>query len=127
MCVCDSTERDNMQRYYLYHMNPFEGEIPGELFVGLRAELRGHYKIGHCIHTTVLHPDLHATGITQHRKAKMDKKGVTMAPASNITDAITEKVLASRSGQIFIPKNEARRKIVRSLPIWLQDFYYLHE
>ena len=89
--------------------------------VGLRAELRDHYENGRCIQTTSVHPGWHATGMTARHRARMEKNGVKMAPASDVSDAVIEQVLAGRSGRIFMPRGEARHKMDRNWPFWLQD------
>jgi hypothetical protein len=49
------------------------------------------------------------------------KAGVKIDPASNVSDAIIEQVLAARSGQLFVPASEASNAGFRNWPLWLQD------
>ncbi|KIY03121.1 uncharacterized protein Z520_01588 [Fonsecaea multimorphosa CBS 102226] len=88
---------------------------------GLRSELRGYYENGKCIQTTSVHPSWHATGIVKPLEAKLEQLGIKCDPASNVSDAVVEQVLAGRSGQIFMPRTEESRTRVRDWPLWLQD------
>lgn len=89
---------------------------------GLRAELfTRHGPAGHSICTTSVHPSWHSTGITKAAEPMLNKYGIYPDPASNVTDLIVEQVLAGRSGQIFVPKDQVRYKNARSWPLWLQD------
>lgn len=47
--------------------------------------------------------------------------GVRVDPASNVSDAVVEQVLAGRSGRIFVPKSESGNAGARNSPVWLQD------
>ncbi|KAJ9632534.1 uncharacterized protein PV06_02891 [Exophiala oligosperma] len=91
---------------------------------GLRAELRDRYENGDCIQTTSVHPSWHDTGIVKPFTRILKKNGVRMDPPSNVSDAVIEQVLSSRSGQIFMPRGEERGTHVRSWPVWLQDAYF---
>ncbi|KIW89360.1 uncharacterized protein Z519_10214 [Cladophialophora bantiana CBS 173.52] len=95
----------------------------GALFLheGLRSELRGYYENGRCIQTTSVHPSWHATGIVKPVAAKLEQLGIKCDPASNVSDAVVEQVLAGRSGQIFVPRTEEGRAGLRNWPLWLQD------
>lgn len=90
---------------------------------GLRNELRAfHGPAGKCIQTTSVHPFWHATGIVAPYAARLARAGVKMDPASNVSDAVVEQVVAGRSGQIFMPRSQASRAGLRNLPVWVQDF-----
>lgn len=52
------------------------------------------------------------------------KAGIYPDPASNVTDLIVEQVLAGRSGQICVPKNQERLRNLRAWPTWMQDLLY---
>jgi len=95
----------------------------GALFLneGLRGELRAFHEGGSCIQTTSVHPSWHATGIVKPFEAQLNKFGIKCDPASNVSDAVVEQVLAGRSGQIFMPRTEASKTGLRSYPLWLQD------
>jgi len=89
---------------------------------GLRAELRAlHGSAGRTIQTTSVHPSWHATGIVKPFEDRLSKFGIQCDPASNVSDAVVEQVLAGRSGKIFMPRTEEAKEGVRSYPIWLQD------
>lgn len=89
---------------------------------GLRAELRQRYPNGTSIQTTSVHPSWHKTGIVQGVEDKLKAHGVRLDPASNVSDAVVDQVLAARSGQIFMPRSEAGNSGIRTWPLWLQDF-----
>ncbi|KIX09017.1 uncharacterized protein Z518_00095 [Rhinocladiella mackenziei CBS 650.93] len=91
------------------------------LHEGLRAELRGHHENGDCIQTTCVHPSWHATGIVKPFEDKLAKFNIVCDPASNVSDAVVEQVLAGRSGQIFVPRSEAGKTHLRNWPLWMQD------
>ncbi|KIW68941.1 hypothetical protein PV04_04852 [Phialophora macrospora] len=89
---------------------------------GLRHELRVYHGAeGRCIQTTSVHPSWHATGIVKPFEDKLEKSGIKCDPASNVSDAIVEQVLAGRSGRIFVPKTEEKNTGLRNFPVWLQD------
>ncbi|ETI24891.1 hypothetical protein G647_04261 [Cladophialophora carrionii CBS 160.54] len=89
---------------------------------GLRNELRVyHGAAGRCIQTTSVHPSWHATGIVKPFEDKLEKFGIKCDPASNVSDAVVEQVLAGRSGRVFVPRTEERNAGVRNFPLWLQD------
>jgi NAD(P)-dependent dehydrogenase (short-subunit alcohol dehydrogenase family) len=89
---------------------------------GLRSELRVYHGAeGRCIQTTSVHPSWHATGIVKPFEDKLEKFGIKCDPASNVSDAVVEQVLAGRSGRIFVPKTEEANTGVRNFPVWLQD------
>ncbi|KIW15142.1 hypothetical protein PV08_05187 [Exophiala spinifera] len=88
---------------------------------GLRAELKHFYENGDCIQTTSVHPSWHDTGIVKPYAHILERNGVRMDPASNVSDAVIEQVLASRSGRIFMPRREEGNTSIRSWPVWLQD------
>jgi len=97
------------------------------LHEGLRAELRDKYENGDCIQLTCVHPSWHNTGITKPFEHILQRHGVRTDPASNVSDAVVEQVLASRSGQIFMPRSEETKIRIRNWPIWLQDVaMYIH-
>ena len=52
---------------------------------------------------------------------RLAKAGILCDPASNVSDAIVEQVLAGRSGQIFMPRSEANNTRMRRMPLWVQD------
>ncbi|EHY57407.1 hypothetical protein HRR83_002893 [Exophiala dermatitidis] len=95
----------------------------GALFLheGLRAELRSAYPNGNCIQTTCVHPSWHKTGIVKPYEEHLTNMGVRLDPATNVSDAVVEQVLAARSGQVFVPRSEKHRTGLRALPIWAQD------
>ncbi|OAP65389.1 hypothetical protein AYL99_01361 [Fonsecaea erecta] len=95
----------------------------GALFLseGLRNELRTYYENGKCIQTSSVHPSWHATGIVKPVAAKLQQLGIRCDPASNVSDAVVEQVLAGRSGRIFVPRTEESSTYVRNFPVWLQD------
>lgn len=95
-----------------------------DIFIGLRAELRDRYENGDCIQTTSVHPSWHDTGIVKPFTHILKKAGVRMDPATNVSDAVIEQVLSSRSGQIFMPRSEERGTRIRSWPVWLQDAFF---
>ncbi|KAH0845786.1 hypothetical protein AYO21_11211 [Fonsecaea monophora] len=88
---------------------------------GLRTELRTYHENGKCIQTTSVHPSWHATGIVKPVAAKLEQAGIRCDPASNVSDAVVEQVLAGRSGQIFMPRTEESNAGLRNWPVWLQD------
>ena len=51
----------------------------------------------------------------------LNKYGIFPDPASNVSDLIVNQVLAGRSGQIFVPKDQERYRNARSWPLWVQD------
>ncbi|KAI1609736.1 short chain dehydrogenase/reductase [Exophiala viscosa] len=92
------------------------------LHEGLRSELRDYYENGDCIQLTSVHPSWHSTGIIKDYEDKLRKFGVQIDPASNVSNAIVEQVLAGRSGQIYMPRSEVGNTGVRNYPLWVQDF-----
>ena len=92
-----------------------------DLSTGLRAELRSNYDNGECIQTTCVHPSWHSTGIVKPYEEKLAKAGIMCDPASNVSDAVVEQVLAARSGQIFMPRSEEGNTRMRNMPLWMQD------
>ena len=51
----------------------------------------------------------------------MAKHGIKCDPASNVSDAVLEQVLAGRSGRIFMPRTEESKISLRVYPVWVQD------
>lgn len=95
---------------------------------GLRAELRDRHPNGNTIQTTSVHPSWHKTGIIRGFEDKLASVGIRVDPASNVSDAVVEQVLAARSGRIFMPRSEEGNSGVRTWPIWLQDVVgYVHK
>jgi hypothetical protein len=70
-----------------------------------------------------VHPSWHNTAILggEANVKRLNKAGIFPDPASNVSDAVIEQVLANRSGQIFVPKGENGIAMTRSWPLWLQD------
>ncbi|KIV82193.1 hypothetical protein PV11_04320 [Exophiala sideris] len=91
------------------------------LHEGLRAELRDYYENGDCIQLTSVHPSWHSTGIVKPYEAHLQKHGVRIDPASNVSNAIVEQVLAARSGQIYMPRSVESATGARNYPIWVHD------
>lgn len=54
-------------------------------------------------------------------EGKLEEAGIKLDPPSNVASAVVEQVLAGRSGQIFMPKDQIRGKDLRARPLWLQD------
>ncbi|KEF53651.1 uncharacterized protein A1O9_10051 [Exophiala aquamarina CBS 119918] len=88
---------------------------------GLRNELITKYPNGNCIQTTSVHPSWHSTGIVKPYEDKLASIGIRTDPASNVSSAVVEQVLAARSGRIFMPRSEEAKTGVRGWPVWLQD------
>lgn len=68
-----------------------------------------------------MHPSWHATGIVKAYEAKLASVGIKMDPASNVSDAVVEQVLAARSGRIFMPRRVEGQSKLREWPRWAQD------
>ena len=68
-----------------------------------------------------MHPSWHATGIVKPFEDRLAKFGIKCDPASNVSDAVVEQVLAGRSGQIFMPRTEESKAGMRNYPLWVQD------
>jgi all-trans-retinol dehydrogenase (NAD+) len=109
---------------------------------GLRAELMTrHGTAGHGVCTTSVHPSWHSTGLTvrppnlllgtshtessqKRAEPTLNAHGIYPDPASNVSNLVVEQVLAGRSGQIFVPKNQERYRNIRGWPLWAQDLLY---
>ncbi|RVX75506.1 hypothetical protein B0A52_00859 [Exophiala mesophila] len=88
---------------------------------GLRAELQYRYPNGTSIQTTSVHPSWHRTGIVSGLEEKLEAHGLRLDPATNVSNAVVDQVLAARSGRIFMPRGEVGKSRVRTWPLWLQD------
>lgn len=90
---------------------------------GLRAELLARHGVaGHNICTTSVHPGYHDTGIVKPVKDRLRAAGAPIDPAENVAIKVVERVLAGRSGQLILPRIEARWANWRAYPIWFQDW-----
>ncbi|PSN69342.1 NAD(P)-binding protein [Corynespora cassiicola Philippines] len=88
---------------------------------GIRAECMSRYPGGEGICTTSVHPSWHATGIIKGSEKLLEKYGVKPDPPNKVSDAILEQVLKGKSGRLIVPTTEARKAMLRSWPLWLQD------
>ena len=92
------------------------------LHEGLRNELLSRYENGHTIANTTVHPSWHATGILKGFESKLAEYGIKPDPASNVSNADVEQVLAHRSGKIYMPRSAEAQSGTRQLPLWVQDW-----
>jgi all-trans-retinol dehydrogenase (NAD+) len=70
-----------------------------------------------------VHPSWHATGIVKPYEEKLASFGIKMDPASNVSDAVVEQVLAGRSGRIYMPRTEEAKAGIRNYPVWFHDAF----
>ena len=54
-------------------------------------------------------------------KDKLATMGIRLDPASNVSNAIIEQVMAARSGKIFMPRSEEGRHGLSQWPLWASD------
>ncbi|KAL8243919.1 hypothetical protein R6Q59_010177 [Mikania micrantha] len=91
---------------------------------GLNQELKHRYENGHCIQTTIVHPNfartpLVTTGMANSGAGKSQES--QLLPPEMISNKVVKQVLDGSSAQIFVPSNTARISGLRGWPTWMQE------
>jgi all-trans-retinol dehydrogenase (NAD+) len=87
---------------------------------GLGQELKHRYKCPQ-IKTTIVHPGWTKSHITAHPAMQdgLKRIGVKLLEAEDVAKAMTDQILAARSGQIILGPRISPK--LRALPTWLQE------
>ena len=68
-----------------------------------------------------MHPSWHSTGLVKPAEPQLNKYGIFPDPPANVSRLVVDQVLAGRSGQLFVPKDQERYKNNRGWPLWFRD------
>lgn len=97
------------------------------VILGLRSELLARYKNGHTIRTTSVHPEFHDTPMIQQFRTSLNRSGLKLYPAENVSTKVVEQVLQGRSGKLYMPERSAYHlSFIKALPTWFFDLIAGH-
>ncbi|KAL6709002.1 hypothetical protein ACN47E_002129 [Coniothyrium glycines] len=87
---------------------------------GLTQELKHRYKCPD-VKTTIVHPNWTKSAITSHPSLQAGLKavGAKMLETEDVARAMTDQILAARSGQLILGPGLSSR--VRAMPLWIQE------
>lgn len=86
----------------------------------LNQELRHHHNAPSVL-TTSFHPGWVRTPLLGPIEQELKQRGATIIEPETVADAVMERILACKGGQVFLPAEIAKSSWLRGLPNWLQE------